>query len=178
VWEEAVALATQYGAVVNWDANTASPWFEYAAKRTHHTVWFENAASIDAKLALTNAYDIGGVTLWRLGGEDPGAWARLRSRFGNVAPPPDTMPPTVFIIAPIDGTQLQKKQRIEAEAADNIGVTRVEFYANGALLSADTTAPYVVYWNTRRALAGANDIAAVAYDAAGNSSVVHVTTYR
>jgi hypothetical protein len=54
----------------------------------------------------------------------------------------------------------------------------VEFYVNGALLSSDTTAPYVVYWNTNRALDGANLIVAVAYDAAGNSNAAQVTAYH
>jgi hypothetical protein len=57
-------------------------------------------------------------------------------------------------------------------------VSRVEFYVNGTLLATDTTAPYAVKWNTRRAPAGPNRIAAVAYDAAGNSSLAEVVAYR
>ena len=178
VWQEAVGLAAQYGSAINWDSTSASPWFVYGSTRSPHTVWFENAASVDAKLALAGAYDIGGVTLWRLGGEDPDAWLALRSRFGGTPPPADTVPPNVAVISPADGSRLQKKQRIEAEATDNAAVTRVEFYANGELLSTDLTAPYVVSWNTRRARAGANVIAAIAYDAAGNSSMAEVTVYR
>jgi hypothetical protein len=49
---------------------------------------------------------------------------------------------------------------------------------DGALLGTDTTAPYVVYWNTRRAVDGPNIIKAVAYDPRGNSSAVEVTAYR
>jgi spore germination protein len=178
VWKEAVGLAAQYGAAINWDPNSASPWFAYGVRKSQHTVWFENAASVDAKLALTAAHNIGGVTLWRLGGEDPDAWLALRSRFGGVAPPADTVPPSVYVISPANGAQLQRKQRIQAEATDSVAVTRVEFYVNGALLSSDTTAPYVVYWNTNRALDGANLIVAVAYDAAGNSNAAQVTAYH
>jgi len=178
VWEEAVALAAQYGVTINWDANSASPWFQYALKPTQHNVWFENAASVDAKLELAGAYDIGGVTLWRLGGEDPDVWTALRSRFGGTAPLPDTAPPTVIITSPLDGAPLQRKQRIEAQAFDDVAVARVEFYVNGALLATDTTAPYVVYWNTRRAANGPNIIKAVAYDPRGNSSAAEVTAYR
>jgi spore germination protein YaaH len=178
VWEEVLALATQVGATISWDANSAAPWFEYAVKRKRHTVWFENAASVDAKLELTEAYQVAGVTLWRLGGEDPDVWSALRSRFGGVAPLPDTLPPTVYLVSPGDGALLQKKQRIEAQAFDDVAVARVEFYVNGALLATDTTAPYVVYWNTRGALDGPNGIRAVAYDTRGNSSAVEVTAYR
>lgn len=178
VWEEAMALSAQYGATINWDATSASSWFEYVVKRTQHTVWFENAASVDGKLELAGSYDIGGVTLWRLGGEDPEAWLALRSRFGGVAPLPDTLPPMVSIVSPTNGAPLQRKQRLEAQAFDDVGVVRVEFYVNGALLATDTTAPYVVYWNTRRAPSGPNSIRAVAYDARGNSSAAEVIAYR
>jgi spore germination protein YaaH len=178
VWEEAVGLAAQYAAAINWDATSASPWFPYKPNRTPHTVWFENAASVDAKLALTAAHNVGGVTLWRLGGEDPEVWVALRSRFGGVAPPADTVPPSVLVISPTNGAQLQKRQRIEAQAADDVGVTRVDFYVNGTWLGADTAAPYVIFWNTSDAPVGSNLIVAVAYDAAGNSSTAQVTAYR
>ena len=173
-----MTLSAQHGAPVNWDTTSASPWFEYVAQRKRHTVWFENAASVDAKLALTGSHDIGGVTLWRLGGEDPVAWFALRSRFNGAAPPLDTVPPTVVVVSPSSGALLQRKQRLEADAFDDVGVVRVEFYVNGALLSTDATAPYVAYWNTRQARDGANTISAVAYDARGNSSVAAVTAYR
>ena len=178
VWEEAVSLAARHSVTLNWDANSASPWFQYQFNKTQHTVWFENAASVNAKLDLTTSYGVGGVTLWRLGGEDPGVWQALRSRFGGVPAPSDTVRPTVSILSPANGAQLLKRQRVEAQASDNVGVTRVEFYVNGNLLVTDATAPYVVYWNTRQALAGPNRVTAVAYDAAGNSNTAEVIAYR
>jgi spore germination protein YaaH len=81
VFEAAMALSAQRGAPVNWNTTSASPWLEYVAQQERHAVWFENAASVDAKLALAGSHPIGGVTLWRLGGEDPAAWLALRSRF-------------------------------------------------------------------------------------------------
>ena len=178
VWEEAMALAKQYGATINWDATSASPWFEYLAKRTRHTVWFENASSVDAKLLLNTAYSVGGVSFWRLGGEDQGTWSALRTRFGGTGPTLDSAAPTVTISWPVDGGSLLKTQRIEALASDNIGVARVEFYVNDALLATDTAAPYVIYWNTRRTPPGAVVIKAVAYDASGNSATDTVTATR
>lgn len=178
VWEQADALAKQYGMTVNWDAASASPWFEYLAKSTRHTVWFENGSSVDAKLQANAAYGAGGVTLWRLGGQDPAVWSALRSRFGGTGTKADSVPPTVSLSSPLSGATLLKTQRIEAVAADNIGVVRVEFYVNGALLATDTAAPYVAYWNTRRVAAGAYAIAAVAYDASGNSATAAVTVNR
>jgi len=178
VWEQAMALVRQYGATVQWDAASASPWFEYLAKRTRHTVWFENASSVDAKLQVNAAYDAGGVSFWRLGGQDPEVWSTLRNRLGGTGPEPDSVPPSVSIISPANGGTLLKTQRIEAMASDNIGVLRVEFYINGALFATDTSAPYVVYWNTRRIAPGAYVVKAIAYDASGHSAAAAVTVTR
>jgi spore germination protein YaaH len=178
VWEQTMALVQQYGAIVQWDATSASPWFEYVAQRTRHTVWFENAPSVDAKLQVNVAQDVGGVSFWRLGGQDPEVWSTLRTRFGGTGPPPDSDAPSVSIISPANGGSLLKKQRIEALASDNIGVSRVEFYINDALFATDTSAPYVVYWNTRRTAPGAYVIKAVAYDPNGNSAAATVTAIR
>jgi spore germination protein len=178
VWKETMALANQNAATVNWDPASASPWFEYRAGGKQHTVWFENALSTDAKLQLTTAYEVGGITLWRIGGEDPSTWSRIKAHLGGTGGAGDAVPPTVTVISPLEGAPLQKKQRIEALAADNVGVARVELYVNGALLASDTTSPYVAYWNTHRAAAGPHVIKAVAYDAGGNSAASSVTAYR
>jgi spore germination protein YaaH len=178
VWQEAMALAGQHGAPIGWDANAAAPWFEYvAARRQRHTVWFENGSSVDAKLSLANTHDIGGVSLWRLGGEDPDVWSRLRDRFDGL-PMPDTTPPNVTIVSPNQGATVQRKERIEAQVVDDVAVARVEFYVNGGLLTTDLAAPYVVYWNTRRAPSGPNLITVVAYDAVGNRDDAEMTVYR
>jgi len=177
VWTDAMALAQQHSATINWDSASASPWFTYTAQKTRHTVWFENAASVTAKLAVTTAYDIGGVTLWRLGGEDSGNWAALRSQFGGAPPPPDVTPPAVTITSPADGAVLMKKQTISVQATDNVRVSRVEFYANGVLLATDTQAPYSMIWNSRTALRGANVITVVAYDTNNNSASAQVTVF-
>ena len=175
VWQEAMALANQHGVAIKWDAPSASPWFEYVRQNVRHTVWFENSWSLDEKLQVALAVDVGGVTLWRLGGEDPDNWNALRARFGGEGPAPDVVPPTVAITSPANGAVLQRKQRIDVNATDNVRVARVEIYVNGSLLATDTSAPYTAYWNTRRAPSGANVIQAIAYDAALNSSTTQVT---
>ena len=55
-----------------------------------------------------------------------------------------------------------------ATASDNIGVTKVEFYLNGALKATDTASPYSYAWDTRTAANGSYTLTAKAYDAAGN----------
>jgi spore germination protein len=178
VWYEAGALAAQYSASLNWDATSASPWFGYVSDAgVPHTVWFENSQSLDAKLQLTAAWNVGGVELWRLGGEDPENWSVLRARFGSVESEPGTLSARIAITSPGDGALLQRRQRIRARVRDNVTVARVEFYVDDVWLATDEAEPFVVYWNTRRASPGEHRIRAVVYDTSGNASAAEVTAY-
>jgi hypothetical protein len=97
---------------------------------------------------------------------------------GGPPPPSDTTPPTVSIGNPANGATVSGTTTITASASDNVGVTRVEFLVDGALLSTDTSAPYSASWNTTSATNGSHAITARAFDAANNqttSSVVNVT---
>lgn len=81
---------------------------------------------------------------------------------------PDTQAPTANITAPAAG-DVNGTINVTANAADNIGVTGVQFLLDGNPLSAeDLTAPYSVSWNTTTASNGAHTLAARARDAAGN----------
>jgi hypothetical protein len=57
---------------------------------------------------------------------------------------------------------------VNADASDNVGVTRVEFYLDGVLQSTDTTAPYSWSWNTATSANGSHSLSTKAFDAAGN----------
>ena len=96
----------------------------------------------------------------------------------NVAPPPDTTPPTTSITAPANGATVSGTTTVTASASDNVSVTKVEFYLDNVLQSADTTSPYSWAWNTTTASNGAHALTSEAYDAAGNigtSTAVSVT---
>ena len=66
---------------------------------------------------------------------------------------------------------LKNTVTLTATAADDNGVDRVEFYADGSLLGQDTTAPYTIAWDTKSATLpaydGAHQITARAHDADG-----------
>lgn len=99
---------------------------------------------------------------------------------GGGATPPvtDTILPSVAITAPATGSTVQGIVAITATASDDVGVSRVEFYQDGALLGSDGTAPYSFNWNTRTLVRGNYTLTTRAYDAAGNmqlSSGVTVT---
>ncbi|MCX7779325.1 MAG: glycosyl hydrolase family 18 protein [Negativicutes bacterium] len=76
------ALIQQYKPAVRWYEPSKSPYFTYkGTDGLNHQVWFENARSISYKLDLANKYDIAGVAMWRLGGEDVGYWRTIRDKF-------------------------------------------------------------------------------------------------
>jgi len=81
----------------------------------------------------------------------------------------DTAAPTVNITAPANGSQVYETFTISATAADNFGVTRVEFSVDGVLKCTDTEAPYTCDYNaTGEAEGTTHALKAVAFDAAGN----------
>jgi hypothetical protein len=68
-----------------------------------------------------------------------------------------------------------------AEADDDHGVVKVEFYVDGKLRASDSSAPYAASWKAPRSLAGStHKVAAKAYDASGLAATdtVSVTVTR
>lgn len=96
-------------------------------------------------------------------------------------PPPvlpgDTTPPTVAIASPADGAAITSSLPITVTANDNVGVTKVELYADGKLQGTDSTSPYT-FTLAASVLSSAqkHTIVARAYDAASNSSVSPAVT--
>lgn len=44
------------------------------------TVWFATSRSLEAKIDLVQQYDLAGIAIWRLGGEDPENWTVIRRK--------------------------------------------------------------------------------------------------
>ncbi|HSH55676.1 MAG TPA: Ig-like domain-containing protein [Candidatus Limnocylindrales bacterium] len=84
----------------------------------------------------------------------------------------DTTAPTTAITTPAAGATITAGSTVTvtASASDSAGVTKVEFYIDGALKGTDTTSPYAYAWNTTGVAAGSHTISSRAYDAAGNTS--------
>jgi beta-lactamase superfamily II metal-dependent hydrolase len=90
----------------------------------------------------------------------------------------DITPPITSITAPLNGATVSGTTSVTASASDNVGVTKVEFYLDGALKSTDTTSPYSWSWDTTTATNGSHSLTSKAYDAAlnvGTSTAVSVT---
>ncbi|MDO8332206.1 MAG: S8 family serine peptidase, partial [Fluviicoccus sp.] len=81
----------------------------------------------------------------------------------------DVTPPVVSISSPINGTTVSGNVSISVNASDNVAVSSVSLYVDGAL-KATGNGSIAYKWNSRQASNGAHSIWAVARDAAGNSS--------
>lgn len=98
-----------------------------------------------------------------------------------VTPPPDTTKPVTAIVDPTDGATINlvgAMVSVTATATDNVGVTKVELYADSVLVGTTTSAPYTFNWNTKGTTLGTHTLLTKAYDAAGNvgpSTAISVT---
>jgi len=89
----------------------------------------------------------------------------------------DKEAPTVEVKTPWDGTKRSGVVEVSVESADEYGVSRVEFYVNGAKVSTDTTVPYSYEWDmTSLAVGSENTLYAKAADAKGNSAKSETVT--
>jgi len=85
-WESAQALITAHGATPQWKTASgwgravSESWFTYTddAGRAHE-VWYADETSISARLRLVQQYGLGGIAVWRLGGEDPANWSTIEA---------------------------------------------------------------------------------------------------
>lgn len=89
----------------------------------------------------------------------------------TVGPPSasaDTTLPSVNVTAPASGATLSGTIDVTASASDNVGVSKVEFYLDGALAETDTASPFVFTWDTAGIANGGHALMAKAYDQANN----------
>jgi hypothetical protein len=80
----------------------------------------------------------------------------------------DTQRPTCVIKTPANNDIVWNKVTITAEATDNVGVSKVDFFGDYSMLFTDTSAPYTYTWDIS-GLSGDHYIYAMALDKAGNS---------
>ena len=83
--------------------------------------------------------------------------------------------PMVSFNSPTDGATVSGKVALSANANDDLGVTKVEFYIDGELDSTDIAVPYEATWYATYYTKGNHTITAKAYDEMGNIGTVTVT---
>ncbi|WP_224981916.1 Ig-like domain-containing protein [Geomonas agri] len=116
------------------------------------------AATI-ANLDPSHSYSFA-VTAYNSAGEE--------SAYSNVVTVAEMQAPTTAITYPSSSATVAGTVSVTADAADNVGVTKVEFYVNGALQATIPSSPYVYSWDTSALTPGSYTLMTKAYDAAGN----------
>ena len=80
--QEAISLAVENGAVIQYDEKVQSPWFQYTDRDgQRREVWFEDARSLEAKLDLVKEYGLAGCGFWNLMRPWPQGWTVLNGLF-------------------------------------------------------------------------------------------------
>ena len=83
----------------------------------------------------------------------------------------DTVPPTVSLTAPANGSTVSGTVSVTANSSDDTSVVGVQFKLDGNNLGAeDTSAPYQRNWSTTAVANGPHTLTAVARDPAGNTA--------
>ena len=97
--------------------------------------------------------------------------AGFRTTSATVAITVDNTVPTVAITSPANGAAILPNAivNINANASDNFGVVKVEFYVGTTLTCTVTSAPYVCVWQVPNQRANFN-LKATAYDVAGKTA--------
>ena len=76
--QDAVARARLVGAEIGFDETAQAPYYHYFDKtRREHVVWFEDARSLRAKIALAAEKGLQGLGFWQAGRELAQAWPLL-----------------------------------------------------------------------------------------------------
>ena len=63
---EAVRIAAQNGAEIQFDETAQSPYFTYWAEGRQHEVWFEDVRSMQVKIDTAVSYGFKGFGYWNL----------------------------------------------------------------------------------------------------------------
>ena len=126
-----------------------------------------------ARVTATTTIDIvsAGTYYYVVTAEDAAGNVGTPSAVVSASAITDTVPPTVSLTSPANGTGLTQSVTLTANAGDNVGVAGVTFRVDGAPVGGeDTASPFSLVWSTATVANGAHQITAVARDAAGNTA--------
>ena len=79
--QEAIRLAIAKQAQIEYDYTAQAPYFYYWQGGEQHVVWFEDARSVQEKLALAADYNLYGVAYWNLMRPFPQNWLVLNGNY-------------------------------------------------------------------------------------------------
>ena len=179
--------------VKNPEPDKTAPTVTLASPATNSTVTGTtviNAAASDDRAVTRVDYFLNGALrassntslygfAWDTKADNNGGYTIAAGNMGEASPVTvtvfnDTAAPAVSIVSPANGCAAGTVA-VLAHASDNVGVSKMEFYLNGALQSSATTAPYGFNWNTTAFANGTYTLSVKAYDEAGNVGESSVT---
>lgn len=76
-WDSVRALVQKEGAPVRWDAVQGASEARWEEHGVFEYAWIEDSAALAPKLELQKRYGLRGISVWRLGQEDPRVWTQL-----------------------------------------------------------------------------------------------------
>ncbi|MEA4831956.1 MAG: glycoside hydrolase family 18 protein [Oscillospiraceae bacterium] len=83
--QTAILLAADNKVSISYDTTAQAPYFDYMdTNRKRHTVWFEDARSIQAKFNLIKELALRGISYWKLGIPFPQNWLLIKDNFDVV----------------------------------------------------------------------------------------------
>ena len=78
---EAIRLAIDNNAQIQFDTTAMSPYFRYVKDGLEHEVWFEDVRSMEAKFNLVREFDLRGMGYWQIMKLFRANWLLLADRF-------------------------------------------------------------------------------------------------
>jgi RHS repeat-associated protein len=126
----------------------------------------------------TTSADNGAHTLTTKATDDAG---NVTTSSGTSVTVQNSNPPTTSVTSPAGGSTVSGTATVTANAGDDLGVDRVEFYFDGTRIEQPVTAaPYSVQWNTlalaQPAFDGTHQLTTRAYDRHGQMTTSAITT--
>jgi spore germination protein YaaH len=79
-YADAMILAQAHGATPAFDGTEEEIHFGYNAYGVHHELWIQSTDTLRRKLPLMYEYGLKGISVWRLGFEDPSFWSLIPPR--------------------------------------------------------------------------------------------------
>jgi len=166
-----VGSITTSSATVTWSTDVAATsQVEYGTTTAYGTL-----TALDTNQVASHSTPLSGLSTstlyhYRVRSKNSGGIETISGDFVfQTSSVTDTIPPTISITAPASGATLSGTVTVSANAADNVGVTGVQFFVDGANLGLSlAAAPYSVAWDTTTSTNGAHVLTAQARDAAGN----------
>jgi len=162
--------------VIQWDPNTDADLSGYKVyyQADSSSIPYQGTGAAEGAAPI----DVSNQTTATISGLDPAHayyfavtaynTSGVESAYSNIVSVPELVSPEVSLTSPTDNETISGTISVDATASDNVGVTSVEFYANGHLLAATNVAPYSYIWDTELFVNGMYALSAKAYDAAGN----------